>query len=112
MTRRILLLALLILPLAAADISGKWSFAIDLGGQSGTPKFTFEQKGEALTGTYSGQLGESKLKGTVKGGQVEFQFETSGIVVVYKGAIVSAAEMKGSADYGGQAQGTWTAKKD
>lgn len=112
MRRRLLFLAWLALPLLAADISGKWTFAVDLGAQSGTPRFTFQQKGEELTGTYSGQLGEAKLKGTVMGDKVEFQFETSGITVVYKGTIVSASEMKGTADYGGQAQGTWTAKRD
>jgi hypothetical protein len=111
MTRRLLFLALLALPLMAADISGNWTFVVDLGGQGGSPKFTFQQKGEELTGTYSGQLGESKLKGTVKGDKVEFQFETSGIAVVYTGTITSASEMKGTCDYGGQASGTWTAKK-
>lgn len=112
MVRRLFLIALCALSLAAADITGSWSFEVDLGGQSGTPKFTFQQKGEALTGTYSGQLGESKLTGTVKGNEVEFKFEISGGTVVYKGTIVSATEMKGAADYAGQAEGTWKAKKD
>lgn len=103
---------MLALPLAAADISGNWTFAVDLGSQSGSPKFTFQQKGEVVTGTYTGQLGESKLNGTVKGDLVEFRFETSGIDVVYTGTIVSATEMKGKCDYGGQAAGTWTAKKN
>ena len=96
----------------AADITGNWTFHVDLGGQSGSPKFTFQQKGEVVTGTYTGQLGESKLKGTVKGENVEFQFETAGIAVVYTGMIVTASGMKGKCDYGGQGAGTWTAKKD
>lgn len=96
----------------AADISGSWTLQVDLGGQSGSPKMTFQQKGEALTGTYSGQLGESKLKGTVKGDKIEFQFETGGIPVGYAGTIVSASEMKGKCDYGEVGAGTWTAKKD
>jgi len=105
-------MVLLALPLLAADISGNWTFHVDLGGQSGSPKFTFQQKGEVVTGTYTGQLGESKLKGTVKGDIVEFQFETAGIDVVYKGTIVNATEMKGKCDYGGQAAGIWTARKE
>ncbi|MBI2689075.1 MAG: hypothetical protein HYX27_22455 [Acidobacteria bacterium] len=112
MTRRFLIFAFLTLPLIAADITGKWTFQVDLGGASGSPTFTFQQKGEELTGTYAGQLGEAKLKGTVKGDKVEFQFETSAGTVVYKGTVASASTMKGTADYGGQAQGTWTAKKD
>ena len=111
MTRR-LLLFLAALPLLAADISGNWTFQVDLGGQNGSPKFSFQQKGEALTGTYSGQLGESKLKGTVKGDKIDFTFEIQGGTVVYTGTVVSATEMKGKADYAGQAEGTWTAKKD
>ena len=99
MLRRILLTALLALPALAADITGKWNVEVDLGGQSGTPKFTFQQKGEALTGT-------------VKGDDVSFQFETSGIKVTYIGKVTSPTTMKGQADYGGQAEGTWTAKKD
>ena len=112
MTRRILFALILALPALAADITGNWSFQVDLGGQSGSPKFTFEQKGEALTGTYKGQLGEAPLKGTVTGDKVSFHFETSGIVVVYTGTITSGTEMKGKADYGGQAEGTWTARKN
>lgn len=112
MLRRIVLLALLAFPALAADITGNWTFQVDLGGQGGSPKFTFQQKGESLTGTYSGQLGQSKLTGTVKGDDVKFQFETSGITVTYIGKITSPTAMKGQADYGGQAEGTWTAKKD
>jgi hypothetical protein len=110
MLRRTLLF-LFALPLLAADISGSWMFQVEVGGQSGTPKFTFEQKGEELTGTYSGQLGESKVKGTVKADKVEFEFETQGYRIVYRGTVVSGTEMKGTADYAGQAEGTWTAKK-
>lgn len=99
MLRRILLTALFALPALAADIAGKWNFEVDLGGQSGTPKFAFQQKGETLTGT-------------VKGDDISFQFETSGIKVTYIGKVTSPTTMKGRADYGGQAEGTWTAKKD
>jgi hypothetical protein len=112
MTRRLLLLALLALPMLAADITGNWTFQVDLGGQGGSPKFTFQQKGETLTGTYTGQLGSAKLTGTVKGDDIVFHFESSDIKIAYQGKILSPTTMKGQADYGGQAEGTWTAKKD
>ncbi len=111
MLRRTLLL-LFALPLLAADISGRWVFQVEVGGQSGVPRFTFSQKGEELTGTYSGQLGEAKLQGTVKADKVQFEFETQGYRIVYRGTVVSGTEMKGTADFAGQAEGTWTAKKN
>jgi hypothetical protein len=106
------LLVLLSLPLLAADISGSWMFQVEVSGQRGTPKFPFSQKREELTGTYSGQRGEAKVQGTGKGDQVEFHFETQGYRIVYRGTVVSGAEMKGTADFAGQAKGTWTAKKN
>jgi hypothetical protein len=96
---------------AAEDVSGDWDFTVDIGGQQGTPSFTFKQDGEKLTGKYKGQFGEAELKGTVKGTEIEFTFEIEGGgKVVYKGTI-DKDTMKGKADYAGQAEGTWTAKK-
>ena len=47
--------------LLAADVTGTWSFAVETGAGSGTPSFTFVQKGTALTGTYQGMVGEAPL---------------------------------------------------
>ena len=54
----------------AADITGSWTLQVDLGGQGGSPKMTFQQKGD----------------------KVEFQFETGGITVGYAGTIISASD--------------------
>jgi hypothetical protein len=105
-------LFVLSLPLLAVDVSGNWTFRVDLGALNGAPKLILQQKGEALTGSYFGRLGEAKLKGTVKGDRIEFQFEASGTAAVYTGKVVSETEMKGRADYAGISKGTWTAKKD
>lgn len=111
MLRRIPLFVLS-LPLFAVDVSGNWTFRVDLGALNGAPKLILQQKGESLTGSYFGRLGEAKLKGTVKGDRIEFQFEASGTAAVYTGTVVSETEMKGRADYAGISKGTWTAKKD
>jgi hypothetical protein len=108
--------ALLILSAAltfAADISGKWTFTVDLGGQGGTPAFEFTQKGEALTGMYHGQFGEAKLTGTVKGDKVEFTFGSEAGSVKYSGTIESATKISGTCDYGEAAgKGTFTGVKN
>ena len=39
------------LAIRAADISGTWSFSVDVGETHGDPTFVFKQQGEKLTGT-------------------------------------------------------------
>lgn len=97
-----------------ADISGTWNFDVETEMGSGNPVVTFEQKGDVLTGTYRGQLGEAPLSGKVIGDKVEFWFEASPtgekMKVVYTGT-VSGATMQGSVDLAGQVKGTFKAKK-
>lgn len=96
----------------AASVSGTWDAKVDLGGQGGTPTFVLKQDGEKLTGTYSGALGEAPLTGTVKGSTVTFDFDVQGAKVHYEGKLnADGTEMEGTCDYGGQASGTFTAKK-
>ena len=95
----------------AADVSGTWEFKVELAGQQGTPTFTFKQDGEKLTGEYKGQFGEAEVKGTIKGDKIQWSFEVQpGAEVVYKGKL-DGEKMKGTCDYAGQADGTWTATK-
>ena len=42
---------------AAADVAGKWSFAVDVMGQTGNAAVTIEQDSDtAISGVYTGQL--------------------------------------------------------
>jgi len=115
MVRIALVLALLSAAVFAEDISGKWIFNVETTAGSGTPTFVFKQDGEKLTGSYNGTFGSAELKGTVKGSDVEFSFETTvgdqKSKVVYKGKIEGPGKMKGSADYGGLGEATWTGSK-
>lgn len=100
----------------AADISGTWNFSVDLEeGSHGDPTFVFKQEGEALTGTYSGPLGEQKVTGTVRGDQAVFGFEFKNedqtIKATYTGKIESPTKMTGTVEIGAQAKGKWTATK-
>ena len=99
----------------AADISGKWTATVETDAGSGTPNFTFKQAGETLSGTYSGQLGEAPLTGTVKGDDVEFSIKVSpqgeAVTLKYKGKISGGNSIKGTVDLGGMGSGTFTATK-
>jgi hypothetical protein len=96
--------------LLAADLTGKWTCDVQTDAGSGTPAFTFVQKGDALTGKYSGQLGEADVTGKVDGSKVEWSFDISGGKVVYRGTI-EGAEVKGKVDLAGQASGNFTCKR-
>jgi hypothetical protein len=108
----ILLLAMSVCALYAADISGTWAAAVVLDAGSGTATFVFQQKGDALSGTYTGVLGEAKLTGTVKGDKVEWSFDGGPAgKVSFQGTLDGASNMKGTAEYGQLGKGTFTAEK-
>ncbi len=116
MLRRMLLLCTLFgLAAFGADISGKWDFHVETDAGSGDPAFEFHQDGEKLTGTYSGTFGTANLTGTVKGDNVEFQFEVTVIdqkgTIVYKGKIGADGKMKGEVELTGLGKGTWTGQR-
>lgn len=96
------------------DVTGAWSFQVEIGGNSGTPTMTFKQDGEKLTGHYSGQLGEAPLTGTVKGTAIEFAIDVSlegnALHIVYSGTIEKDA-MKGKVSIGDLGEGTFTARR-
>ena len=105
------LLAVASVALLAADVSGTWNAAVVLDVGSGTAVFTFQQTGEAFTGTYSGTLGEAKIAGTVKGDQVEWSFTSDQAgKVSYKGTL-NGARIQGTTEYGALGKGTFTAEK-
>lgn len=96
----------------AADLTGTWTANVTLDVGSGTATFNFTQKGEALSGSYTGTLGESKLTGTVKGDAVEFSFDSEQAgKIAYHGAMDGATKFKGTCEYGLLGKGTFTAEK-
>ncbi len=99
-----------------ADISGTWSFSVDLdGGGHGDPTFVFKQEGDKLTGAYTGPLGEYPVTGTVTGDKAVFGFEATQegekIKATYTGTIESATKMAGTVQFGEGTRGKWTANK-
>jgi hypothetical protein len=103
--------ALCSLALLGADLTGTWSAAVVLDAGSGTATFVFKQSGEALTGTYSGAVGNADIKGTVKGSDVEWSFDSEAGKITYKGKIDASGKIAGMVDYGQVGSGKFTAEK-
>lgn len=109
--QRLVLLFLLAFALWSADLSGKWEFSVETSAGSGTPTFELQQKGDTLSGTYAGALGNAEVKGFLKGEDLELRFEVGGNQVVYTGKLLKDGTLKGNVDIAGQANGTWTGKR-
>jgi hypothetical protein len=113
--RALLVLVLSLLPALAADVTGTWNFAVELGVGSGNPTFVLKQQGEKITGTYSGTLGEAPVTGKIEGDNIEFWFEADAagekFRASYKGVVKNGNTIEGKVVYGGLGDGTFTAKK-
>ena len=108
------------LVVAADDLSGTWSFSVDLeNGGHGTPTFVLKQANGKLTGTYSGALGEKQVTGTLNGNQAVFgfAFEQDGSTVnaTYTATLDGPGKMHGTLQFKGTegdgTAGKWTATK-
>ena len=105
MTRRSWLMVTVLLavasmaPMAASDITGKWTASFDT--QIGKQEYIYDfvVKDSKLTGKMKSNLGESDvLDGKVDGDKVTFgellKFEGMEVRITYTGTIVSADEIK------------------
>lgn len=101
----------------AAAASGEWSLVFSTPNGDIPAKLIIKQEGENLMGEVKGEgpIGNVPLKGTLKGDAVEIKytikFEGNDLPITMKGK-VAGAEMKGTADYGGMAEGEFKGKKN
>ena len=99
---------------SAADVTGTWIMAVETGAGSGSPTFILVQKGEALSGSYKGQLGEAQVTGTFKGDEVTIEYKVEGqgqtLAVKYSGK-TDGKTMSGKVSLGQLGEGTFTGKK-
>ena len=84
----------------AANVAGAWNLTMN--GRRGTFEQTLklEQKGDAVTGTISGRMGDTPVKGSVKGDALTFSVtrETPrGTFTMDYKATVTGDSMKGTA---------------
>lgn len=96
------------------SVAGEWDLTINSPQGSRTIKADFKQEGEKLTGLLKSQRGEVPVEGTVKGKEIKFSYpyKSDGLefTITMTGAIEGAA-MQGKADFGGLAEGDWTASR-
>jgi len=86
--KRIFLICLSAVSLFAADVTGKWTAAIE--GPQGQMEllFDFKQEGEKLTGTSQSPMGEMTIsEGKVEGDVITFTVATDQFKVVHKGKV-------------------------
>jgi len=96
------------------NLTGDWELTINSPQGTFNPKATFKQDGEKLSGMFKGQPGELPLQGTVKGNELKVnytvKFNDQDLVITLSG-IVDGDSIKGQADFGGFAQGDWSARR-
>ena len=98
---------------AFADVSGNWGFDVDIAGVgSGNAEVTMQQAADgAITGTYSGQLGNSNFTGKADGDAFEFTLVSQMGSVTYAGELQADGTLKGTLNLGDMGQGTFVATR-
>jgi hypothetical protein len=98
----------------AADVTGTWIMTVQTSAGSGSPTFTLVQKGDAISGTYKGQLGEAPVTGTMNGNDMalEFNIDAQGqsLTIKYTGK-VDGKTVSGNVALGAFGSGTFTGAK-
>lgn len=90
------------------NVTGTWNIVAESPLGSGTPVFELKQVSDtSFTGTYRGQLGETDVKGTIKGNKFYLSFDVSGNLIEYDG-IVEGDTIKGKIKFGNMGEGTFT----
>ena len=106
---RFAVLALVLLVAAPAfaqtTIAGDWDMTINSPQGSNTVKVTFKQDGEKVDGLFKSPQGELPFTGTLAGDELKFTFS-----IPFQGQPLEIA-MTGKANFGGMAEGDWTAKR-
>ena len=115
MTKNLLiLLALLIVPALAADVSGAWKLEGDIAGVHINRVCTIKQADNKITGGCKNQTNELALTGEVTGINVTWNYETdyegTKVSLVFKGTVEAGTSMKGKIETTGTS-GDFTAKR-
>lgn len=116
---RLSLLAMLLLmpglAFAQTNVAGNWDVTVNSPQGSNTTPVTFKQDGEKVSGVFRSPRGELPFEGgTLTGSDLKFTFTitTQGMELpITLTGKVEGDTMSGKADFGGFAEGDWTAKR-
>ena len=112
-------LALILVVSAAAQsssVAGEWDVVLNTPGGPRNMKATFKVDGEKLTGELKRENAPAPtpLQGTIKGKEIKFsyivRYNDNDLVITMFGNVEGGA-IKGTADFNGQAQDEWSAKR-
>ena len=95
-----------------ADLTGTWDLSVETDMGSGNPTFVLKQAADGkITGTYTGQLGDSELTGLIKtDDSFHIEFDIQGNKIEYDGKAESG-KISGKVKLGSMASGTFTGVK-
>jgi len=99
---------------AQSNIAGDWDLTINSPQGANTTRVTFKQDAEKLNGLFKSAAGELPFTGTVDADDVKFSFTINfqGMPLDIKmTGKVDGEHIAGKADFGGFAEGDWTAKR-
>jgi hypothetical protein len=100
---------------AQTSVTGDWNVTINSPQGANTTLVVFKQDGEKVSGVFKGQAGELPFEGgTLTGSDLKFTFtiNTQGMQLpITLTGKVEGETMSGKADFGGFAEGDWTAKR-
>jgi len=98
----------------ATNVTGDWDVTINSPQGTGMIKATFKQEGDKLTGALRSPRGETPLTGSVTGKEIKFSYpyKTPEIeLTITMTGTVDGSAIKGKADFGGFAEGDWSASR-
>ena len=95
-----------------ADLTGTWNLTVETDMGSGNPTFVLKQAADGkITGTYTGQLGDSELTGMIKSDDTfHIEFDIQGNKIEYDGK-AEGNKISGKVILGTMAAGTFTGMK-
>jgi hypothetical protein len=100
--------------IAQANITGDWDLTINSPQGARTSLVSLKQDGEKVTGMFKSQAGELPIEGTITGAELKLaftiNFQGQPLPITMSGT-VDGASMGGKADFGGFAEGDFSAKR-
>jgi hypothetical protein len=101
-------------PTPLATVAGDWDVTVQSPQGTNTVLVTLKQDGEKLDGLFKSPLGELPFTGTLVGNEMKFAFsfpvDGQPLAITMTGKVDGDA-ITGKADFGGFAEGDWSAKR-